>query len=222
MSRLMSIAVLQTVAVLGLLALAGPTVHAQQFSAEVARRGADNSAQTVGKLAVSHARTRIETPDFPEGFFLLRDIAEPVYFVMPARQVFMEAGKTSALTELWLPVDPDNPCRSWQAMASRAASHHDQGLWQCEPALQDPPAGDLIRYRIVSPSNQHYSGWISQQLRFLVRLEVEGGDTLELINLDETAQPERLFEIPAGYAKFDPKQLIERIKKSDVWVEPMK
>jgi hypothetical protein len=101
-------------------------------------------------------------------------------------------------------------------------------FWRCERADRDTHGGDapggesVVKYRITSPLNRRYFGWISPRLRFLVRLEAEDGGTTELVNLQETAQPDRLFEIPPGFAKFDPKHLIERIKKSDAWVEPMK
>jgi hypothetical protein len=36
----------------------------------------------------------------------------------------------------------------------------------------------------------------------------------------DAPQPSNLFELPQDYHKFDPMQLIEQIKKSDVWVEP--
>jgi hypothetical protein len=49
---------------------------------------------------------------------------------------------------------------------------------------------------------------------------VEGNAIIDLTNISEVPQPEGLFEVPAGYQKFDPQQLIERIKQSDVWVEP--
>jgi hypothetical protein len=42
----------------------------------------------------------------------------------------------------------------------------------------------------------------------------------ELKNVQEGPQAAGLFEMPPNYAKFDPQRLIERIKQSDVWVEP--
>jgi hypothetical protein len=38
--------------------------------------------------------------------------------------------------------------------------------------------------------------------------------------VQERPQPTALFEMPANFRKFDPHWLIERIKQSDVWVEP--
>ena len=46
------------------------------------------------------------------------------------------------------------------------------------------------------------------------------GTAVDLKNIQEQPQPASLFEIPPGYRKFDPKALLERIKQSDVWVDP--
>jgi hypothetical protein len=52
--------------------------------------------------------------------------------------------------------------------------------------------------------------------------QYEDGTKIELDSVREASQPAGLFEIPADFRKFDPQQLIERIKQSDVWVEPPK
>ena len=38
----------------------------------------------------------------------------------------------------------------------------------------------------------------------------------------DAPQPSSLFAVPPDYRKFDPMQLINQIKQSDVWVEPPK
>jgi hypothetical protein len=55
-----------------------------------------------------------------------------------------------------------------------------------------------------------------------VKAERADGSVLELQHIERAAQPERLFQIPADFHRFDPEQLIERIKRSDVWNEPPK
>jgi hypothetical protein len=66
------------------------------------------------------------------------------------------------------------------------------------------------------------TGWIDPELKFLLRLRGEDGTGIDIRSIEEGPQAESLFAIPAHYGKFDPKQLIERIKQSDVWVEPPK
>ena len=50
---------------------------------------------------------------------------------------------------------------------------------------------------------------------------MENASILELRDVREGPQSAEKFEIPAGYRKFDVHQLFERLKHSDVWVEPV-
>lgn len=195
---------------------------AQQFSAELVRRDADGRVST-GRLMVAHDKVRIETPELPTGFFIVRGDAKAAYFVRLARHEFMDARQSSLLTEILVPVDPDAPCRRWQAMAEISGSAEAAAPWRCERLGQETRDGrDTIRYAMTSPLNRRYAGWIDPQLGFAVRLEADDGSSTELADIREASQPDAAFEIPAGFRKFDPLQLIERIKQSDVWVEPVK
>ena len=108
----------------GLLALAGVLLcgrapaQAQQFSADLVTIGGDGVAAPAGKLRVDGDKVRIETPEFADGFFLI-DAAKPVaLFVRPAARIFMEARQSSRLTQVFVPVDPQAPCRGWRSMPS--------------------------------------------------------------------------------------------------------
>jgi len=61
---------------------------------------------------------------------------------------------------------------------------------------------------------------LSSRFNSPLRLEAEDGSSYRLERIDEKPQPPGLFMVPRGYAKFDPQKLIERLKQSDVWVEP--
>ena len=49
-------------------------------------------------------------------------------------------------------------------------------------------------------------------------MPAEDGSTITAENVRDEPQPAQLFEIPPGFRKFDPLNLIQRIKQSDVWV----
>jgi hypothetical protein len=221
----MSIAALLAGGMAGLLAISGVvTAQAQQFSADLVHRDTGGAAAVkTGKLNVSNGRVRMETPDLPTGFFIVRGDANAAYFVRPAQRTFMDAKQSSQLTQVLVPVDSDNPCRQWQAMAKIAGAADQGEEWRCERVGHDAIDGrDTIMYRAISPRNRRYFGWIDPRFNFLVRLEAEDGTVIDLVNIEEAPQPESLFEVPAGYRKFDPQQLIDRLKQSDVWVEPVK
>jgi hypothetical protein len=192
-----------------------------QFSADLIYDNAGGrTAAHSGKLNVADRKIRIEPPDLPVGFFIVRGDAAAAYFVKPAQRVFMDAKQSSELTQLLVPVDPDNPCPQWQAMAQTAGVTDQGPTWRCE-RIDDESIAErrTIKYRGISPREDRYLIWIDPRIDFVVKLEANDGSTVEVANIQEGPQPEQLFEIPAGYVKFDPQKLIDRIKQSDVWVE---
>jgi hypothetical protein len=209
---------------LGLLALVGllmcgrAPAQAQQFSADLSIRQGDGPAAAAGKLRVFDARVRIETPDLADGFFLIDGATPTAYFVRPAVRVLMEARQSSRLIRLFVQVDPNNPCRQWQAMA-RLAGVVDQGDWRCERSGEETIGGrDVIAYRAVSTSGREFFGWIDPVLKFPLRIKTEDGVVITAENVGDEPQPAGLFEVPQGFRKFDPEALIRQIKQSDVWV----
>jgi hypothetical protein len=55
-----------------------------------------------------------------------------------------------------------------------------------------------------------------------VRIESYDGSTTELKNVQEAPQQDSAFTMPAGSRKFNPMQLMDLVKHSDVWVDPAK
>jgi hypothetical protein len=221
-SKTLSTNLTLAIATLAALLATGAAASAQQFSAKLSQRDADGRI-TEGRLSVGGDKVRIEAPDLPTGFFVVRGDARAAYFVQPDRRVFMDARQSSVLTEILVPVDPDEPCRQWQAMAEISTSADGGAAWRCERIGAETRDGRAtVRYSMTSPRCKHYSGWIDQRLRFVVRIGADDGTTTELLDVREAPQPDSAFEIPAGLHKFDPLQLIELMKHSDVWVDPAK
>ncbi|MEJ0094923.1 MAG: hypothetical protein WDN46_16300 [Methylocella sp.] len=197
---------------------------AAQFSADIVSLNANGDpAGPAGKLYVSDGKAHIETPDLANGFFVVDATTNASLFVRPAKSIFMEARQTNFLTQILVPVDPDDPCRTWQAMSASAEAAGQGGQWRCDRIGEETIDGrKTTAYSAVSPLNKRITGWIDQDLKILLKSQIEGGATFELKNIAEGPQPEALFEIPASYQKFDPQRLIEIVKKSDVWVEPIR
>src|SRR5580658_7647118 len=103
----------------GLAASSAVAAQAQPFSADIVTRHDDVSAPA-GRLRVLDGKVRIETTEHPDGFFLVDTVKPSAYFVRPGARLYMEARQSSRLTRLFVPVDPDVPCRQWQAMARLA------------------------------------------------------------------------------------------------------
>ncbi len=196
----------------------GPSpAKAQEFSADLVMTR-DGAAMPAGRLQVLDGRVRIETLEFPNAFFLVDASKPAAYFVRPAMHIYMDARQSSRLTRLFVPVDPNDPCQRWQAMAQLAGVAM-QGDWRCERMGAETIDGHTTTVFRVSPgSNQEYLGWIDPEQKFPLRIKTEEGSVITLENIRNEAQPASSFELAPDLRKFSPEALIEQIKQSDVWV----
>lgn len=203
-------------------AAAAAPPSAPPFSAEIiSRTQAGSTVWPVAKLYVSASRARIETPQAADGYFLID--AAAALFVRPAQQAYMDARQSSPLTQIFVAVDPADPCRQWQAAAENAALPGVAVAWHCEriPGNGAEPPG-IVGYRVFGPDHASSERWVDTRLAFPVRVRAADGSTLTLEHVRPGVQPAELFAVPAAYQRFDPQALIERIKHSDVWAAPPK
>jgi hypothetical protein len=194
---------------------------AQEFSASLVTMR-DNIKAPAGRLWVREAGVRIETPELPNAFFLV-DVAQPsAYFVRPAMHTYMDARQSSLLTRLFVPVDPNDPCRRWQVMAELAGVA-GQGDWRCQRSGEEAIDGrNTVVFRASFGSGRALLGWIEPSRGFPLRIRTEEGTVIGLETIRDEAQPASLFELPPNLKKFSPEALIEQIKQSDVWVSEPK
>ena len=204
-------------ALAALSASSAAAAQAQQFSADIVTRHDDVSAPA-GRLSVLDGRVRIETAELPDGFFLV-DTAKPsAWFVRPGARLYMDAKQSSQLTRLFVPLDPDAPCRQWQAMA-RLAGLSGEGEWRCERIGEETIDGHgTVAFRALSGTGEGFVGWIDRERRFPLRIKTGDGTLVTLERIRDEPQPASSFELPPTLRKFSPEALIEQIKKSDVWV----
>jgi hypothetical protein len=208
-------------ALVGALGGGSAPAQAQHFSADLVRTALPGGAAvSFGKVRVSDDKVRIETPDFPDGFFLIDGASRAAYFARPGERVFMDARQSSRLTQLFVPLDLGDPCLQWQAMAKLAGATDRNDPWRCERVGEESVGGrDVVVYRAISSPGRELVGWIDPKLKFPLRIRLEDGMSISVENIREEPQPAPLFEIPPGFGKFDPQALLKRIKQSDVWVE---
>jgi hypothetical protein len=214
---------LSALALCGGVLIGAGSVAAQEFSAEIIER--NSAGETVGAAAMLYAagtKVRIETPEL-KGRYLIVDSSVPAsYLVHPESRIYMDSKQSSRLTRLFIRLDPDDPCPRLQAMAKVAGLSDSDGQWRCEKAGNEEVAGRRsVKFTIVSSSGRSIA-WIDTGLRIPIRVETESGATFELQNIQEGQQSADKFAIPENYKKFDPRTLFERLKHSDVWVEPPK
>jgi hypothetical protein len=193
------------------------------FSADLVRVATDGHSDTiVGRLNVGDRWMRIATPEVATGFFIVATDASAAYYVKAEQRVFMDAKQSSRLAQIFIPLDPENPCQQWLAMAKLAGVEIGE-RWRCERISEGPDDGpSTFLYRLNSSPNEGYRIWINRNLKFPKRIRSDDGTTMEIMNVEIAPQPASLFEVPADYMKFDPLRLIDRLKQSDVWVEPVR
>jgi hypothetical protein len=194
---------------LGFLGL-GEVARAQTFSADLVTKHVGFQPDGEGRVHVSGGKVRIEAPGFGDGFFIVDGDKGGAWFVRPRQWVVMDAKQSSPLTQFLVRVDPADPCRQWQAMERIAGVTDGGGDWHC----------NLLGMEIVDGRETLKYLAIDRQREFLVRLETEDGTLVALEHIVDAPQPSSLFLVPASYSKFDPVQLINQVKQSDVWVEP--
>jgi hypothetical protein len=194
---------------------------AQEFSANVVTTNAEGDTTTApGRVLVADGKVHLELPDFPDGHFFIDPAANAAYFVRPARRVFMEARQSSRLAQILVVVDPDTPCQQWEAVALITRLASPEHSWQCTRlGTELIDARDTVHYQAIAPDAHSYDIWVDPKIRFPVRFRAEVDAVVNITNIAENPQPRAAFEIPAGFSKFDPQGLIDRIKQSDVWVE---
>jgi hypothetical protein len=190
--------------------------EAQQFSADLVSVQDNAAAVSAGRVRVLGDKIRLETPDIADGFFLIDAGKVAAYLVRPRARIFMDARQSSPLTRTFVIVDPEDPCRQWRAMAQQAGLEES---WRCERIGEEIIEGrNTIAYRAVAASGRQFSGWIDRERRFPLRIKAEDGTIFTAKHVQDQPQPAELFQIPPRSRKFDPQQLIDRIKQSDVWV----
>jgi hypothetical protein len=189
------------------------------FSADLLITRGGRPHGRAGHVYASSGRVRIEAPQFSDGFFVIDGDSHAAWFVRPGQRVFMDARRSSPLTQLLVRVEPDAPCRQWQIMERVAGGTDGDAEWRCDLLGQEFAGRETLKYSVVSSRGQRSQRWIDRRREFPVRIETEDGTMVALENVVDAPQPSDLFTIPADYHKFDPAELIERIKQSDVWVE---
>jgi hypothetical protein len=186
------------------------------FSADIVTRDAKGlAAAGTGRLYVENRTVRIEAPGV-DGYFLVDGGTGTALFVQPARRLFMDAKQSTLLTQIFVPIDPKDPCPQWRTAATNAGASGD---WTCELAETGAAGGrGMIEYRADFPYQRSSLLWIDADLKFPVKLRAADGTTIALENIRISVQPAIQFSIPPGFQKSDPQGLIDRIKRSDVWV----
>jgi hypothetical protein len=217
----------QTSAVLQLALLCSAGALAQSpppsFAADIVSVDSDGALlTTTAKLYAANHKVRIEMAGAADSFFISDVDAGTALVVRPSQRLYLDARQSTFLTQIFIWVEPRDPCRQWQAAAATAGLPGARD-WHCE-ALEHAMVNqhEIIEYRVVGSDLQTSHGWVDATLGFPVKWQAADGKVFVVENMSLRAQPASLFSIPPDYRKLDPQTLLERIKRSDVWADSPK
>ncbi|HEY1799716.1 MAG TPA: hypothetical protein VGG46_02180 [Terriglobales bacterium] len=188
---------------LGLLCLLCTAALAQEFSADIVTTDKRQAGQNT-KIYVSKNKMRMEGMGQKNemGAVLVNYDTQMMDIIMPSRHMYMESnigqgpGQRHNMFRFFQAIDVENACPDWQKMTD-----HPGG--SCQRIGDDTANGrPAVKYAVTSAEGKNSTVWIDKSLKFPIKWQ-EQDSSGELQNIHEGPQPGALFEIPAGYQKFD-------------------
>lgn len=192
--------------VIGFLAVSGVAL-AQDFSADVITNKQGN--EPPGKLYATKGKARWEPaerdPRMGSVALILDEREGKSLVIMPAQRMYMDAmpgmTKTPVITKFWTVEDVNDACPEWKKAAEQLKT--DQNWGSCSKVGSDTVNGrSAVKYEGVSKDGKKDYYWIDTKLKCVIKTDSDSG-SFELRNIQEASQPSSLFEIPAGFTKFD-------------------
>jgi hypothetical protein len=179
---------------------------AQEFSADVVHMKSDNAG--FNKVYATKNKVRVEgqgsNPAMGPSAIILDDAQHKYIMIMAERHMYMDAPLTivkAVLAHFWRVDDVNDACPEWKRTAEEAGTLKNWG--SCTKVGSDTLNGrSTVKYEGVSNKGEKNHIWVDTKLHCVVKLE-EGASGTELRNIQEGPQPASLFEVPAGYTKFD-------------------
>jgi hypothetical protein len=179
---------------------------AQEFSAEVVNLKQSNVAAK--KLYAGKDKVRVELEERNASFgptaLILDEAQRTPIALMTERHMYMEAPPIMAaplVTQFWRVSDVNDACPQWKKAAEQSGTNKNWG--SCTKVGSDSVNGrSAVKYEGVSSKGEKSYVWVDAKLRCVVKTD-GGAGGIELRNIQEGSQPSSLFEIPAGYTRFD-------------------
>lgn len=179
--------------------MSAPSV-AQEFSAEMVNT--DNGSQHPAKIYFGKNKMRVDPEEKgPYNGAVIVDFDTQIMDVLvPSRQMYMESKPGTGPRQRWFQffqaINVEDACPQWRKMANEKGG-------SCQKVGDDSVNGrPSVKYQIVSDDGRKDDVWIDKKIKFPSKWQ-SGGNSGELRNIQEGAQPADLFAIPSGYKKMD-------------------
>lgn len=181
-------------------------VVAQDFSADVitSRQGS-----APGKLYSTKNKVRWELAERNDRMgpsaIVLDEAQGKSFVILEQRHMYMDSMpwmlKTPVVSQFWHVQDVNDACPQWKRIAEQLKT--DKNWGSCSKVGTDIVNGrSTVKYEGVSTNGDKTYYWLDTKLKCVIKTE-SGSGSFELRNIQEGSQPASLFEVPAGYTKFD-------------------
>ena len=170
------------------------------FSADVFESKQPDSPQA--KIYAGKEKIRFEsTKKDPRagGAFIMNMATHTSVVVMDQQHMYMEMPMQMAAQRnpyFFRSDDVDNVCADWLKLEwNKGGTCHKVGS-------ETVNGRSAVKFEGTNAKGEAGTVWMDPKLRFPIKWQGKNGGG-ELRNIQETSQPASLFEIPAGYKKFD-------------------
>ena len=195
---------LRTSCLVGWLLLASFALAQTEFSADIVNTAKDGNP-VQAKIYFAKDKMRLEPAEKDQrggGSVILNLTTQTSTVLMDQQHMYMEmpgqmANQRNAYTyNFFRTGDVEAACSDWlQQTRNKGGTCHKIG--------SDTVGGrSTIKYEATNANGDTGTFWLDPKLRFPVKWQSKNGSG-ELRNIQEGTQPAGLFEVPAGYTKFD-------------------
>jgi hypothetical protein len=194
--------------------LAASMVMAQDFSADVINAKGSGGIRKVYSTK-DKVRYEIEGQNQAMGpSAVIVDEAQSKWLVLLSeRHMFLDSWPTMMqkplIAQYWHVSDVNDACPQWKKLAEQTGTSKNWG--SCTKFGSDTVGGrSTVKYEGVSSKGDKNNIWVDTKLHCVIKMDGVSGGSIELTHIKEGAQPAGLFEIPAGYTKFDMASMMQR------------
>jgi hypothetical protein len=194
---------LKTPCLIGLFLTASLAAAQADFSADIVNTEKEGTP-VQAKIYLTKDKWRIEPAangqHGPSGVVIVNLATQSSVVLMTQQHMYMEVpvemANQKSSYNFFRTGDIDSACTDWLALSSNKGG-------TCHKVGSETMNGrSTVKFEGTNAKGDPASVWIDPKLRFPVKWEGKNGAG-ELRNIQEGAQPASLFEVPAGFTKFD-------------------
>lgn len=198
---------------IALMGMAGAALAQTEFSADVVDSTSQKHGRGPTKVYFGKDKIRFDAHDSDDprgGGTVIFDLSKQSWVVVMEKQhMYMEMPESTmegrGMFKFFETGNVENACADWLKLAENKNG-------TCKKDGNETVNGrNTVKYEGTNDKGEASAVWLDSKLRFPVKWQSKdnGG---ELQNIKEGSQPASLFEIPAGYTKFDMGSMMQKQK----------